>query len=155
MNRRSIATSECSFHPGAYQRQRCDCPRKSQRELLLTSLLSPDNPLEELFTPGEWSAIGKALDLSQRELAVTILLAKGIKRQAIGQHLHKADGSCVSADTVRVYIDRVFRKARVENLQGLTLRLARVYLLLNGRRQRRAEDSEPVSEKAPQCRTIV
>ncbi len=95
-------------------------------------VLTPDDPSLGFFTRDEWSQIGSALDLSARELSVTILLAQGVSRRAIGLSLHKADGSCVSADTVRVYIDRVFRKARVADRQGLTLRLARVYVLLHG-----------------------
>jgi DNA-binding NarL/FixJ family response regulator len=95
-------------------------------------VLMPEDPVEGFFTRAQWSEIGSALELSERELAVTILLIQGVSRRAIGLSLHKADGSCVSADTVRVYIDRVFRKARVTDRQELTLRLARVFLLLHG-----------------------
>ena len=104
----------------------------SEVELSREQLLSPDDPVEGFFTPDEWNAIGRALDLSKREMAVTVLLTKGVSRQGIASYLHKADGSCLSADTVRVYIDRVFRKARVTGRLALLMRLARVYLLLHG-----------------------
>lgn len=95
-------------------------------------LLTPDDPVEGLFTRDQWEEIGSALNLSERELEVTILLAQGVGRRAIGLSLRKADGSSVSAETVRVYIDRIYRKAHVVDLQGLIIRLARVYLLLHG-----------------------
>jgi DNA-binding CsgD family transcriptional regulator len=117
-------------------------------------LLSPENPVEGLFTSEEWDAIGRALDLSQREMAVTILLIKGVSRQAIAHYLHKADGSCISADTVRVYIDRVFRKARVTDRLELALRLARVYLMLRLAANAADKNAEPESAKAC-CHTKV
>ncbi|HZL88763.1 MAG TPA: LuxR C-terminal-related transcriptional regulator [Pirellulaceae bacterium] len=117
--------------------------------------MSPENPDEGLFTPAEWAAIGRALDLSERELAVTILLIKGVSRQAIAHYLHKADGSCISAETVRVYIDRVFRKARVTDRLALALRLARVYLMLRKRGRRGATDSRRKSDAAACCHTTV
>jgi DNA-binding NarL/FixJ family response regulator len=115
-------------------------------------LLSPENPDEGLFTSDEWHAIGRALDLSERELAVTTFLIKGVSRQAIAHYLHKADGTCISADTVRVYIDRVFRKARVTDRVSLALRLARVYLML------RAGEHAPQNaglETSTYCHTTV
>jgi ATP/maltotriose-dependent transcriptional regulator MalT len=110
------------------------CPREPRREVDVSreELLSPDDPTEGFFSTEEWNAIGRALELSRREMAVTVLLARGVSRQGIASHLHKADGSCLSADTVRVYIDRVFRKARVTDRVSLTMRLARVYVLLRG-----------------------
>src|SRR5262245_23730743 len=119
-NRVLAAVSRDSLYP----QTPCNDGRVRER------LLSPENPDEGLFTPDEWAEIGNALDLSERELAVTILLIKGVSRQAIAHYLRKADGSCISAQTVRVYIDRVFRKARVTDRLALALRLARVYLML-------------------------
>lgn len=118
-------------------------------------LLSPENPEEGLFTSEEWNAIGRALDLSDRELAVTIFLIKGVSRQAIAHYLHKADGSCISADTVRVYIDRVFRKARVTDRLALALRLARVYLMLRDIKNPPAKEAGPPTAAAARCHTTV
>ena len=86
-----------------------------------------ENPGEDFFTAEEWQFIGNALDFSARELEVAVLLVEGLSRQAIAASLHKADGSSVSSQTVRVYIDRIFQKAQVHDRMGLVLRLARVH----------------------------
>lgn len=90
-------------------------------------LCIPKNPSEGFFTTAQWQRIAEALDLSDRELRVAILLFEGQKREAIACHLCKADGSHLSPETVRVYIDRLFKKARVSDRVGFVLRIVRVH----------------------------
>jgi len=92
-----------------------------------TSFLRSENPGEGFFTSDEWRSLGDALDFSERELEVTVLLVAGFSRQAVAARLRKTDGSSVSSQTVRVYIDRIFQKARVHDRLGLVLRLARAH----------------------------
>ncbi len=93
-------------------------------------LLSPPNPAEGMLTPEEWISIGIALDLSTRELCVAILIFEGQTRANIARQLHKKDGKAVSPGTVRVYIDRLFQKLRVNDRVGFVLRIMRVHLTL-------------------------
>jgi DNA-binding NarL/FixJ family response regulator len=95
--------------------------------------LEPANPGENFFTSEEWQVLGQAFDFSKRELAVAILLVEGCSREEIGARLHKTDGSGLSTDTVRVYIDRIFFKGRTHDRLGLVLRLVRAHRELFGR----------------------
>jgi DNA-binding NarL/FixJ family response regulator len=83
---------------------------------------------EPLFTPAEWRRIGQELDLSGRELTIATLLIEGCTRDAIAYRLRKADGRCLSPDTIRVYVDRLYEKARVRDKMGLVRRIVRIYL---------------------------
>ncbi len=94
-------------------------------------LLAPANPAEGMLTPEEWISIGIALDLSTRELCVAILIFEGQTRANIARQLHKKDGAEVSPGTVRVYIDRLFQKLRVNDRVGFVLRIMRVHLTLS------------------------
>lgn len=89
--------------------------------------LVPENPGEDFFTRDQWEALRHAFDLSERELAVTILLVAGYSREEIAVRLTKADGSSISTDTLRVYIERIFAKGRIHDRLGLVLRLVRAF----------------------------
>lgn len=93
-------------------------------------LFIPVNPGEALFDQETWIAIGEMLHLSDRELCVAMLLMEGHSRAAIARRIHKPDGSQLSSETVRVYIERVFKKAKVHNKCELALRLIRIERLL-------------------------
>lgn len=90
----------------------------------------PHNPGTEFFAPEQWVAIGEALDLSARELAVLVLIFEGHTRETIAHRLHKADGSCLSVETVRVFMDRLFEKAKVSDKVSLILRVMRIHRML-------------------------
>ena len=100
---------------------------------LLAKWLEPSNPGKDLFTSEEWRALARAMDLSERQLAVVILLVEGCSRDEIAACLRKSDGSNISTDTLRVYIDRIFLKSRVHDRLGLVLRLVRAHRELFGR----------------------
>jgi DNA-binding NarL/FixJ family response regulator len=105
-----------------------------QRQAALWSkedLLSPSDPAEDLLTSEEWISIGIALDLSTRELCVAILIFEGQTRANIARQLHKKDGQPVSPGTIRVYIDRLFQKMRVNDRVGFVQRIMRVHLRLS------------------------
>jgi DNA-binding CsgD family transcriptional regulator len=78
------------------------------------------------FTAEQWTALGQILGLSDREREVTRLMIEGLSRTEIAARLRKPDGKRLSAETVRVYIDRIFQKARVEDRLHLGLRLVRI-----------------------------
>ncbi len=94
------------------------------------NLLTPANPAKNLISTGEWCEIGHLLELSNRELDVARLLFEGMSREQIALTLRKADGSCLSPETVRVYIDRLWRKLNVSNHMQLAIRLLRVQRLI-------------------------
>jgi DNA-binding NarL/FixJ family response regulator len=89
-------------------------------------LFAPENPGKGLYTAGQWRRIATALDLSDRELDVVVLLFEGQKPTSIANHLCKTDGRHLSRETVRVYMDRLFQKARVADRLGLVLRIIRI-----------------------------
>lgn len=90
-------------------------------------LLQPDNPGEELFSQPEWARIGTVLKLPDRLLEVAILLVEGHCREAIARRMRKADGSTLSKETVRVYIDRLFEKVNVRDKFEFAIRLFRIH----------------------------
>lgn len=102
------------------------CPQSLTEGTFPTRSLEPNNPGKDFFTPAQWRAIGQTLDLSERELEVTVLIVEGYSRDEIAARLRKADGTRLSAQTVRVYIERIFQKARVQDRLELALRLARI-----------------------------
>ncbi|QDT50243.1 LuxR C-terminal-related transcriptional regulator [Symmachiella dynata] len=110
-----------------------DSERLQRRAALWSKedLLSPADPAEDLLTPEEWISIGIALDLSTRELCVAILIFEGQTRANIARQLHKKDGQPVSPGTIRVYIDRLFQKLRVNDRVGFVQRIMRVHLRLS------------------------
>lgn len=86
----------------------------------------PVNPGEDLFTAAQWKAMGQVLGFSRRERDVCQLLLEGLTRAQIAAILRKDNGGLLSAETVRVYVDRIFRKAHVQDRLGLALRLVRI-----------------------------
>ena len=105
--------------------------RQRQHELdIVHATFWPENPGQDFFTGGEWEKIGQALDLSERELSVAMLIFEGRSRDEIADRLHKSDGKSLSSDTVRVYIDRLYEKARVSDRLGLVIRVLRVHRAL-------------------------
>ena len=84
-----------------------------------------DHPGVGLLSVAEWKAIGSRFGLSARELAVAKRLFEGGTRDSIAFQLRKADGSSLSSETVRVYVERLFRKLAVTDIVGMTLRIVR------------------------------
>lgn len=68
-----------------------------------------------LIDDAAWSRIGARYQLSDRELAVARFLTLDLNRDQIALLLKKSDGSSLSGDTVRVYMDRLFRKLSVSS----------------------------------------
>jgi DNA-binding CsgD family transcriptional regulator len=86
----------------------------------LEALLAPPNPGEDFLTGAEWVTMANAAKLTTREIVVATLLLKGRTRKSIAHRLK------VSPETVRVHIDRLFEKLRVQDRLGLGLRIARI-----------------------------
>lgn len=93
---------------------------QSRRELC-----EPANPAEGFLTSQDWVNIAIACKFTARELEVAVLLFEGGSRSRIARKLK------LSAETVRVYIDRLYRKTRVSGNVGFVLRVVRLYLALN------------------------
>jgi DNA-binding NarL/FixJ family response regulator len=90
------------------------------------------NPGQDLLSQFEWQDVADVLSLSTRELHVAKLLLEGCTRDQIGSRLRKPSGECISPGTVRVYIDRLYRKARVDDRTALVLRVVRIFLGRDG-----------------------
>ena len=90
------------------------------------------NPGEDLLSDFEWQDVANVLALSERELQVAKLLVEGCTRDQIGARLRKPTGECVSPGTVRVYIDRLYKKAHVDDRTALALRVVRIFLGRDG-----------------------
>jgi DNA-binding NarL/FixJ family response regulator len=84
----------------------------------------PKNPGEGLLSAEDWERLAAYLGLTAREAEVAALLLEGLNRGAVARRLGRAPG------TVRVYIDRLFRKLDVRDRVGLVLRIVRVHLAL-------------------------
>lgn len=78
------------------------------------------HPGEGLLSREQWTAISRQFRLTQRELAVAILMFEGKTRSQIARQLHCAPG------TVRTYIDRLFAKLNVVDRLGMALRIVRL-----------------------------
>jgi DNA-binding NarL/FixJ family response regulator len=57
-------------------------------------------------------------------------LFEGKKRAVIASEMQLASGEPMSEDTVRVYIDRLYRKADVHSLTDFALRITRIVFSL-------------------------
>lgn len=90
------------------------------------------NPGQDLLCESEWQDVASALSLSERELQVAKLLFEGCTRDQIGCQLRKPSGDCIRPGTVRVYIDRLYKKARVDDRTALALRVVRIFLGRDG-----------------------
>jgi DNA-binding NarL/FixJ family response regulator len=95
--------------------------------------LLPNDPSEDFLTAEEWVNLGAATKLTARELEVASLLFAGKTRVGVARRLK------LDVETVRVYIDRLFRKLAVRNLRGMILRIARIHLAV------RSTSNDPVS----------
>jgi DNA-binding NarL/FixJ family response regulator len=84
--------------------------------------LSPKNPGEDLMSDADWEWVAACLRLTPREREVAELLVAGLSRSQLARRLRRAPG------TVRVYIDRLFRKLDVRDRVGLVLRILRVHI---------------------------
>ena len=91
------------------------------------SLFWPENPGEDFLTSQDWLQIREALNLSERELSVAMLIFEGHSRDGIAHRLCKRNGKRLSSETVRVYIDRLYQKARVSDRIALVLRILRIH----------------------------
>jgi DNA-binding NarL/FixJ family response regulator len=81
-----------------------------------------DHPAANFLGAEDWERIADRARLTPRELSVAIFIFEGKTRYQIARALKCAAG------TVRVYIDRLFAKLRVQDRVGLVLRLVRIHL---------------------------
>jgi DNA-binding NarL/FixJ family response regulator len=88
--------------------------------------LVPNDPSEDFLTPEDWVNVGAAAKLTARELEVANLLFAGKTRAGVARRLQ------IDVETVRVYIDRLFKKLGVRDLRGMILRIARLHLAIKG-----------------------
>jgi len=100
--------------------RKCAAPAKSAAEN--SPLLLPSDPAENFLTAEDWVNLAAALKLTGRELEVANLLFAGKTRAAVARRLQ------LDIETVRVYIDRLFKKLGVRNVRGMILRIARLHL---------------------------
>ena len=85
-------------------------------------LLLPNEPSEGFLTAEDWVNLAAATRLTARELEVASLLFAGKTRAGVARRLQ------LNIETVRVYIDRLFKKLGVRNLRGMILRIVRLQL---------------------------
>lgn len=90
-------------------------------------LVSPENPADGLIASHEWLELGRLFGLSDRERTVAQYVFGGHNREAIALKLQKPDGSCLSPETVRVYIDRILRRLKVSDRREMAIRILRVH----------------------------
>ena len=70
--------------------------------------------------------LAQLFELSDRERTVAQLLFDGESREQIALLLRKPDGTNLSPETVRVYIDRLLRKLNVTDPMQMAIRILRV-----------------------------
>ena len=99
--------------------RKCPAPPKAVAEG--NPLLLPNDPSENFLTAEDWVNVGTAMKLTARELEVANLLFAGKTRAGVAQRLH------LDVETVRVYVDRLFKKLGVRDLRGMILRIARLH----------------------------
>lgn len=85
----------------------------------------PENPADGLISASEWRTLKRQYSLSDREATVAQMLFEGLNRQQIANQIVKEDGSSLSQETVRVYIDRLFDKLEVTTTAQMVLRVVR------------------------------
>jgi len=86
------------------------------------------NPGQDFLSAEDWLRVAERVHLTARELSVAILIFEGHTRWQIARKLKCAPG------TVRVYIDRLFAKLKVQDRVGLVLRLVRIHLEITASR---------------------
>ena len=89
-------------------------------------LVHPENPADGLLSPEHWMTLAQLFELSDRERTVAQLLFDGESREQIALLLRKPDGTNLSPETVRVYIDRLLRKLNVTDPMQMAIRILRV-----------------------------
>jgi DNA-binding NarL/FixJ family response regulator len=102
------------------QPRKCQAPAKAVAES--NPILLPNDPAEDFLSAEDWVNLGAATKLSTRELEVANLLVAGETRVGVARRLQ------LNVETVRVYIDRLFKKLGVRDLRGMILRIARLRL---------------------------
>lgn len=81
------------------------------------------HPARGLLTKDDWEHVAAVFELSRREREVAELLFSGSSRWQMALQLHKRDGTTLSPETVRVYVDRLYQKMRVQDTAEMTLRI--------------------------------
>jgi DNA-binding NarL/FixJ family response regulator len=109
------------------------CTASAEAAAENSPLLLPNDPSENFLTAEDWVNLAAVTKLTARELEVASLLFAGKTRAGVARRLQ------LDVETVRVYIDRLFKKLRVRNLRGMILRIARLHLAV------RSTSSDPVS----------
>ena len=78
---------------------------------------APDDPLPELFSPGEWRALTSKLRLSPRQAQVARLICLGLSKEQMAARLR------VSEPTARLHVKELFLKLRINDRIGVPVRL--------------------------------
>lgn len=76
---------------------------------------SPSNPAGGRISDAEWDVTGQLFGRFHRELTVARRLFADVSRKQIALPERKSDGSSLSPETVRVDIDRLWRKLNVSS----------------------------------------
>jgi DNA-binding NarL/FixJ family response regulator len=100
------------------------CTEPTEEATESNPILLPDDPSEDFLSAEDWVNLGAATNLSARELEVANLLFAGKTRAGVARRLQ------LDLETVRVYIDRLFKKLGVRDLRGMILRIARFGLAI-------------------------
>lgn len=79
--------------------------------------------VDKLITKSAWEEIAKEFALSFREREVARFLFHDLTREQIASRLKKADGNPISPETVRVYIDRLFKTLNVTSTVQAVLKI--------------------------------
>lgn len=86
----------------------------------------PNNPSDGLLSAADWRVVATTFELSERESTVARMLFEGLNRHRIAAVLRKRDGTKLSPETIRVYIDRLFGKLNVTSQGQMIQRIIRV-----------------------------
>jgi DNA-binding NarL/FixJ family response regulator len=116
--------------------QMSKCPAPAEAASESNPMLLPSDPSEDFLSAEDWVNIAAATKLTARELEVASLLFAGKTRAGVARRLQ------LDVQTVRVYIDRLFKKLGVRDLRGMILRIARLHLAV------RSTSSDPVFESS-------
>lgn len=84
-------------------------------------------PASKLLTPFEWQAIATRMHLSPRELQIAQGLLDGLDERGVAGRI------CISEHTVHTYLQRLYRKIRVNSRCEFLIRLFVAFLANNGR----------------------
>lgn len=90
---------------------------------MIATMTIRSHPGHGLLADNDWQSVADQFGLSRREQQVAKLLFQGANRELIALSLKKPDGSTLSPETVRVYVDRLYQKLNVADGVGMTLRI--------------------------------